>query len=221
MNEAEDYIYEQRALMIKRKEKELKERENLRTDVRNRLLPRVKKLMSEYKEPTIKNRELYNEEQLNEMQQQTNQITNVSIPEIVVDVVGVRTQLCDENDMVEHIASRGIKFSDQDIVSLLTIMLDRNMSQGHATEVAIDILSPYIGQGRVKETHWRDYLINGKPKTILDNIAGRISRSFGVPHIPLSMTRIPDSSNPFPQCEADIVKLVEEIDNDEKRPVWG
>jgi len=108
-----------------------------------------------------------------------------------------------------------------DIVELLTIMLAKNMSDGHATELAVDILTPYIGNGRVQETHWRDYLINGKPKTILDNIAGRISRAAGIPHMPLSMTRLPDVSNDFPETEEDIVKIIEEIESDEKRPIWG
>eukprot|EP01091_Cochliopodium_minus_P000791 TRINITY_DN1069_c0_g1_i1.p1 TRINITY_DN1069_c0_g1~~TRINITY_DN1069_c0_g1_i1.p1 ORF type:complete len:311 (-),score=102.81 TRINITY_DN1069_c0_g1_i1:96-998(-) len=219
--EAEEYVYQMRAQMIQKREKELKDRQNLKKDVRLRLLPKVKKVMSESKDPEIRDRHLYNDEQLLGMEQQRRQITNVSIPELVVDVVGVREVIYTEDDVVQHLATRGIKFSDDDIVELLTIMLDKNMSEGHAAELAIDILTPYIGKGRVQETHWRDYLINGKPKTILENIAGRISRASGVPHMPLSMTRLTDLSNEYPQTEEEIIKMIEEMETDEKRPIWG
>ena len=218
----DDYIFAQRAAMIKRREEELRVREKIKDDVRQRLLPKVKKLMAEYKDPHVENKHLYNQQQLNTMEQLSKQISNVSIPEIVIDVVGVRHTKCTEEDMVEHIATRGVKFSDDDIVSLIAIMLDKNLSDGHATELALDILRPYIGKGRVKETTWRDYYIDGEPKTVIEILAGRISRQLGVPHIPLSMTRIPDASIDFPSSHEDIIQLVEEMaEEGEKRPVWG
>jgi len=127
-----------------------------------------------------------------------------------------------EEDLINHLATRGIPFKDEEIVGLLALMLDTNINDGHAAELAVDILQPYIGKGRVKETTWRDYLIDGKPKTIIEIIPGRMSRQYGIPHIPLSMTRIPDSSIDLPKNDDEIHQIVDELeDPDEARPVWG
>lgn len=215
------YINQERQNMLQRREKDLEKHKKLKEEVKEKYLKDYKQFLSEYKPPHIPNPERFTPSQLNTMQQLTKQISNVSIPEIVIDIVGVRETNCTVEEKIKHLSSRGVPFSDEDAVSLLSIMLDSKMGSALATEICVDILIPYIGKGRVKETTWRDYLIDGQLKTIFEILPGRISRQLGVPHIPLSMTRIPNSSIPFPTTEDDLETILDETKNDEKRPVWG